>query len=387
MPGQVEGLELWWRKVQARARRLSRWEFWPTWVVYAPMVPYYAQLALRHGGVRVAGLANPAIPLAGLAGESKWHILSLMPTDAFVPAVFVPAGPVEARLTVLRRQVEDRNWPWPIVLKPDIGERGSAVALVRSWDQARAYLSCLTSDVLAQAYDPGPHEAGIFYARHPDQPSGFIFAITLKRLSHVTGDGVSTIRTLIYRDRLLRPQASALLAAIGSQADTVPPDRQSVTLGFAGNHARGAIFTDGAHLIAPELTRVIDDIAHRSRGLFFGRFDVRYTHPDDLALGRNLRIIEFNGLASEATNIYDPANSFWSAQRTLRAQWALAFEIGAAQRRLLPPSQLPLPAYAEVRAALRRAKHAAKANAQASERYRQSAHAAHRPTVADHDGA
>lgn len=370
MGQQVEGLELMLRKAQGRARRLLRWEFWPTWAVYAPLVPHFAWLALRHGDVRVAGLANPSIPLAGLAGESKWHILNLLPRDATLPAVLIPRGEVDARFGALRAHVEASKWPWPIVLKPDIGERGSAVALVRSWTEARAYLTCLDADVLAQAYDPGPHEAGIFYARRPKQTHGFIFAITLKQLSHVTGDGVSTIRTLIYRDRLLRPQARALLASIGAQADDVPAAGQSITLGFAGNHARGAIFTDGARHITPELTRVIDDIARRSRGVFFGRFDVRYSQPDDLAAGRNLRVIEFNGLASEATNIYDPANSFWNAQRTLRAQWRLAFEIGAAQRRVLPPDQRALAKPSEIIAGLRRAKHAARSNQHAAERYR-----------------
>ena len=39
-----------------------------------------------------------------------------------------------------------------------------------------------------------------------------------------------------------------------------------------------------------------------------------------------------NGVTSEATNIYDPANSLWKAYGVLARQWRLAFEIGAANR-------------------------------------------------------
>ena len=39
-------------------------------------------------------------------------------------------------------------------------------------------------------------------------------------------------------------------------------------------------------------------------------------------------MIELNGVASEATHIYDPAVSVWEAYRVLFRQWALAFEIG-----------------------------------------------------------
>ena len=48
--------------------------------------------------------------------------------------------------------------------------------------------------------------------------------------------------------------------------------------------------------------------------------------------GRNFQIVELNGAASEATNIYDARNTLRSAYRTLFQQWRLVFEIGAANR-------------------------------------------------------
>jgi hypothetical protein len=52
-----------------------------------------------------------------------------------------------------------------------------------------------------------------------------------------------------------------------------------------------------------------------------------------LRAGKNFQIIELNGAASEATNIYDAQNSLATAYRTLFRQWDLVFAIGAANRR------------------------------------------------------
>jgi hypothetical protein len=49
--------------------------------------------------------------------------------------------------------------------------------------------------------------------------------------------------------------------------------------------------------------------------------------------GRNLKIIELNGVTSEATHIYDPKLSLFDAYRVLFQQWRIAFEIGALNRK------------------------------------------------------
>jgi hypothetical protein len=76
----------------------------------------------------------------------------------------------------------------------------------------------------------------------------------------------------------------------------------------------------------------IDDIARRIDGFYFGRFDVRYHDRRAFMEGRDLAIIELNGVSSEATHIYDPSRSIIAAWATLMAQWSLAFAIGAANR-------------------------------------------------------
>jgi hypothetical protein len=296
-------------------------------------MPYIAWLAIRHirkGSLMACTRCNPSIPLGGIVGESKWDILRLLPQDSIVPSALIGPAPTERRTARLDRVMRDRDWTWPIILKPDVGERGRAVRRIRTALDARRYLENERGPVIAQVFHPGPLEAGIFYARLPTEGVGRIFSITDKRFASVTGDGHSTVRTLIWRHSRCRAQAAAHLANLGEHADSVPRAGEQVELGAIGNHCRGAMFLEGAHLITPQLTAAIDSIAQRTPGFYFGRFDVRYSDLSAFKAGRGFQIVELNGLLSESTNIYDPVIPFWRAQGILREQWRLAFRVGAA---------------------------------------------------------
>ena len=58
----------------------------------------------------------------------------------------------------------------------------------------------------------------------------------------------------------------------------------------------------------------------------------RTESPEDLHAGRNFKVIELNGVTSEATHIYDPRNGLRQAYKTLFEQWHIAFEIGRRNR-------------------------------------------------------
>ena len=108
-----------------------------------------------------------------------------------------------------------------------------------------------------------------------------------------------------------------------------------------GTHCRGAIFLDGGYAITPVLEGTIDQIAQTFNGFFFGRFDIRVPSVEDFMAGKNMKIVELNGVTSEATHIYDPKLSLSEAYRVLFRQWRIAFEIGHLNRaRGVRPSSL-----------------------------------------------
>jgi membrane protein DedA with SNARE-associated domain len=326
-----------WRGRQlllGRWRRLTHWEFWPMWTVYAPVcADILLRLAPRHGGLGTFSAVNPGIEAGGFIGESKSAILGLFPKDdaRIAKSRLLADEGVEMRNAVLHNFMAADSLEFPIVLKPDSGERGEGVAIIRSAEAACEYLEAHAEPVLAQEYVPGV-EFGIFYTRRPADDSGSIFAVTEKQFPHVTGDGVSTLEELILADARAVCMAPLHLENHRERLDSVPAAGEHVTLVQIGNHCRGTLFLDGRWVLTPELVASIDGLSKLAQGFFFGRYDVRAESVEALQAGRGFKVIELNGATSEATSIYDPRYSIVHAWRTLRAQWSIAFEIGETNR-------------------------------------------------------
>jgi hypothetical protein len=320
------------QKLSVTVSKIWRWEFWPMWLFYAPVAVWTAWLALRYRGLGVVAAANPGIADGGIVGESKFEILSHLPAAAIIPsAVLEPATP-EERLDALQSIMGKRGWRFPIILKPDVGQRGSGVRLVSTVNEATEYLRQVKRRVLMQPYHEGPFEAGVFYYRLPEWSRGRILTITDKHFPVVIGDGVSTIEDLVWSHLRYRMQAGVFLARLGDRRREIPAKGQRIRLALAGNHAQGTMFTDGRGLMTPELEARIDEIARHYKGFFIGRFDVRYRSRAEFMAGRDIAVVELNGATAESTNIYDPRASLWAAYRRLFQQWSLVFMIGAANR-------------------------------------------------------
>lgn len=321
-------------RIGATLARWSRWEFWPAWMVYGLLLPHFVRLAWRHRSVTIFTAANPGMPLGGFVGESKLDILRSLPAEHAIPAEPVePDGDIEQRIGCVRRVLNDRGWSFPIVLKPDVGERGTRVFLARAVEDVRAYFAIGGERTLVQPYDHGPFEVGVFYMRHPDEAKGRIYSITEKSHPRVVGNGQDNIERLIWSDTRLRLQAGVLLAALGEAARRIPAAGEKVQLSIVGNHCRGTLFCDGARLMTTALAAAIDRIARRIPGFYFGRFDIRYSDPEAFARGEGFRIVELNGVLSESTNMYDPKHTLREGLSILSEQWTRAFAIGAENAR------------------------------------------------------
>ena len=316
-------------------RRLTRWEFWPMWAFYPPVVAWIGWQMLRHRSLTVFTAANPAIPGGGFVGESKSEILrGLAASNEFIPrwTLLRAADSPEARIEAAARFLAATGIGFPVVLKPDAGERGAGVVIAKSRDEIDACLRAAKVDMLLQEFAPGD-EFGVFYYRYPDEPHGRIFAITEKRFPTVTGDGRSTLERLILADDRAVCIARLLLDSLADRLWEVPAAGEIVPLVEVGAHARGTLFLDGGRHRTEALERAVDAICRAYPGFHFGRFDLRTPDVEAFRAGREFRIIELNGVTSEATSIYDPKNSVFVAWRTIFAQWRIAFEIGAQNRR------------------------------------------------------
>ncbi len=324
------------RLVVSRWRRMTRWEFWPMWFFYPPVVAYIVWLAVKHRSLSVLTAVNPGLPAGGVVGESKAEILeSLARAQEHVAraAKLDASLVVESRVARAQQFLQETGCDYPVVLKPDAGQRGSGVLIARSEDQMRRYLEQIRVDCLIQEY-VGGEEFGIFYYRFPRESKGHIFSITRKVFPRVVGDGNKNLERLILEDPRAVCMARFYLEKNSQRLFEVPAAGESVQLVEIGSHCRGTVFFDGSELATPPLCELIDRISQCFEGFYFGRYDVRVPSEADLRAGRNLKVIELNGATSEATSIYDPAHGLWTAYRTLFRQWRILFEIAAENRRL-----------------------------------------------------
>lgn len=322
------------RLLVSKWRRLTRWEFWPLWVFYPPMICYVLYLGLKHRSLTVFTAANPAIFTGGFLGESKSDILNgLAGADGYIArhCLIRVSRIEEQRIKAVKDFMQEFSLSFPIVLKPDIGQRGAGVSVIRSEQEIRDYFKKHEGDTIAQEYAPG-NEYGVFYYRFPDQPQGGIFAITDKRFPFVTGDGRSTLEELILNDDRAVCMARFLLDKHHARLFEVPAAGEVIPLVELGTHCRGATFYDGKNFTTPALKATIEAVSRRFEGFYFGRYDIRTPALEDFMQGRNFKVIELNGVTSEATSIYDPDNSLFNAYRVLMQQWRIAFEIGAQNR-------------------------------------------------------
>lgn len=315
--------------------QVLRWryfEFWPAWFFYIPVVAYYIYLGIRNRSFAYPLFTNPGIPNSGVIGESKTEILGLIPDRhpeklASTLLKSNTESPTQSYELALRF-IAEKRLNFPIILKPDVGQRGSGVSLVRSENELKQKLSELSYDAILQEYSALPEEIGVNYERLPSEPRGRITGITRKRFPSVQGDGKQTLRQLILNDSRARWIAPVYFNKHLANLNQVIPFDESYILAKIGNHCQGAIFENGASLLSPALENKIDEISRSMPGFFVGRFDLRFASESELQKNGSFRIIEINGAAGEATHIYDKNMSLAQAYSTLFGQLRFLFKLG-----------------------------------------------------------
>jgi membrane protein DedA with SNARE-associated domain len=318
------------RRLWGASNRWLRWEFWPSWAAYSPVLPYFLWLAWKHRSFTIFTAANPGIFAGGICGESKSQILDSFVRDRQRIAVYacVPRGPLRTRISAVRLFIREHALAFPIVLKPDTGERGRGVAILHSWADVENYLRFCGEDAIVQRYVPGL-EFGIFYHRVPGALRGKVTSITQKHFPTLLGDGQSTVEELILKDSRAVCLAKAYLASCGREPDDVPRMGEPLQLVEIGSHCRGAVFLDARRVLTPALQQAVDHLSKQHTGFFFGRYDVRTPSVEAFRRGE-FTVIELNGVTGEPGHIYDPSVSLLDAYRALFVHWRRAFLIGAA---------------------------------------------------------
>lgn len=304
--------------------KLFNWEYWSFNVLYAPLYPYWFWLCLKARAFFYINAANPGIRNGGFLMESKKEIYDILPEGAYPTTLFFPAG---TDAEVVLNAIQTAQLSYPLIGKPDIGMRGMSVQKLISDTEVKTYVQQADFDFLVQAYIPFEEEVGIFYYRIPGEERGRITGIVGKEFLSVTGDGASTIDQLLHLDPRYVLQLPVLRKTMAEEISIVlKKDEQRILVPY-GNHARGAKFIDFTYLADESLNKVMDELAKKIDGFYYGRMDIRYETIELLRQGKNFMIVELNGSGSEPTHMYDPKHSVFFAWREIARHWHIMCKI------------------------------------------------------------
>lgn len=304
--------------------KLSRWEFWPLGFIYLPIFFYWIWKSLKAHSLFFFSASNPSIETGGMLGESKWNILQKIPKEYLPLTVYVKPG---TSMEQLVRQLSSKGIVFPVICKPDVGERGRLVEKINSPQELKAYLDKMTSPFLVQEFIDLPVELGVFYYRFPDQEQGSISSVVQKEFLAITGDSFSTVEELAEKNPRARFQMTRLFKKTPSLKTKVPDAGEILELEPIGNHCRGTAFFDASQNIDDKIASVFNEISKQIPGFYYGRYDLRCSSIDDLKKGENFKIIELNGAGSEPAHIYNPGYTIFRAWKTLFRHWDVLYKI------------------------------------------------------------
>ncbi len=313
------------------------WEYWPVWVVYFPVSFYFLYLSIKARSFFFFSASNPTIETGGMFFESKWKIFQLVPKE-YYPATILVDG--SEHIDIIEQRMNFAGITFPVIAKPDRGERGWCVKKISTINELNAYKAALNVSFLIQSYVNYPVEMSVFYYRHPSQKKGMITSVTLKKLLTITGDGHSTISELIKCNDRSFLQYQKLLQQNKIDFTCVPDAGEQVVLVPYGNHVLGATFLSYNHIIDRELTDTIDNISQRINGFYYGRYDLRCASIEDLKMGKNFSILEINGAGAEPAHIYEPGFSFFKAQITIAKHFRMMYEAAKENNKMVSPTCL-----------------------------------------------
>ncbi len=291
-------------------------------MLYIPLLPVYVYGALRTRRLLYFTAANPGIEMGGFFGEKKDQILDMIPEAYKVLGVHVQGKWSEKKLV---SAMATKNIHFPVIAKPNVGERGEGVQKIEDIYQLVRYHET-EHDFLIQEFVDYPLELGVLYAKMPGSSEGTITSVTLKKFLTVLGDGKRTVQELVNAHPRHRLYADMLMKCYPERMSIMPALGEEYEVHRIGNHSKGTQFLDANPQINQSMVRVFDVLTKEMKGVFYGRYDLKVPSFEDLTMGENIKIFELNGVSSEPGHMYDQRNIL-SAYKILAEHWLHLVEI------------------------------------------------------------
>ena len=302
----------------------SSYEYWPWLFFYSPMVPFYFYYAIRARYFYYNTAANPGIELGGLFGESKIDILNKF-SEEFKPGTVSHSK--ETEVTQTMELISKKGMEPPFIVKPDVGGRGDNVVKTDSLNEIEFILKTEKTDYIIQEFIDYDYEFGVLYGRLPNEATGKVRSIVMKKFLSVTGDDKSTVEQLLYKNKRAWFQIERLKKEQPELMLKIPKAGDTLIVEHIGNHCRGTEFINANHLITPELHKIFDKISLQFEGFYYGRFDLKAKSIEQFQKGETIKIFELNGVTSEIGHIYDVNYPIYKAYMDIIRELDFVFRI------------------------------------------------------------
>lgn len=274
--------------------------------MFVPVLPVYFYGVLRTRKLLYFTATNPSIEMGGFFGEHKDEILDLIPMSYKAIGVHVRSPKTENELSVI---LAEYKLSFPVVAKPNVGERGDGVRIVHDMAALVAYDKS-ESDYIIQEYVDYPIELGVLFYKYPNDKSGKVTSITEKEFLTVKGDGFSTVEQLLSRSERGSIYLPLVRSEFPDRLIPVPKANEDYVVHRIGNHIKGTRFIDANKHITDKLNETFSELSKQVAGVYYGRYDLKVPSYSQLERGENIKIFELNGVSSEPGHIYDQSNVF-----------------------------------------------------------------------------
>lgn len=305
-------------------QKITNWELWNFYVLYLPIAPVWLWYCLKSRSLWFFSSSNPTITFGGFEGEGKKEMYDQLPPGSYPSTIYIMhSWPFQQVL----KKMQEAGFTYPFIVKPDVGMKGILFRKIDNEEQLIKYHERIPVEYIIQELIELPVEVSVFYYRFPWEQKGVVSGFIDKELLQVKGDGVSTLEHLVANHPRAKFRMEEMKHRHGHRFDRIIPHGEIFYLSYAGNHNRGAHFTNLHNEIDESLHKVFDGLSHYTDKFYYGRYDIKTISIEDLKQGKNYQILEFNGCGAEPNHIYDCNMGIWKAYGTILHHWKVLYRI------------------------------------------------------------
>lgn len=303
---------------------LNNWEQWPFNLIYAPLGFVWLYYAVKARHFWFFSAVNPTLEFSGFEGETKKEMYAQLPQELYPKTIFIQPG---CDFNQVESLLNQHSFSYPFIVKPDIGMHAMMFKKIMKRRQLENYHRIMPYEYIIQEWVDMPLEFSVFHIRYPESEKGMITGFIMKEYLQVTGDGKSTLLELIKQNPRAALRLEEMQKRHAGNLDKIISSGEKYYLSIAGNHNRGARFINLQHEIDERLNNVFDNISHKAKHFYYGRYDFKCTSVEDLKNGKNIQILEYNGAGAEPNHIYDCGMKYTDALKTIAFHWKHMYRI------------------------------------------------------------